>query len=229
METIKPFEQLTDKELLELTNEQVDYYIKLKKAENGVRILEEPEIPKYREIPETDVVLYCVAGRCFLNQEIATEIANKINEHISESYKADYDYYNGGSETKYARLDDSSIEDVRIERVYDKKTYDSIRDVVASNKKIKEQYEKIKGEYDDETAKAKELVDNIYDAISQARERLEQFNEYKIRIVEYLRLANGNVEVAWNFFDKAYLVDTQVKSKIMESEEYTTALDGYLT
>lgn len=227
MEQLKQFDQLTDVELIELSNEQIDWYIKLKKAENGVRILAEPTYPTYREVPEPDMTLYCVGQHCFVNQDTAASIAKSINQHVADSFRVDYDYYRGGSQYKYARRDDTRMEDVAIQRVYSKAVYDSIADIIASNKKIEAQYEKLLNEYNEENQKASDLVNHIYDAISAARERLEQFGEYKVRILEYLRLANGNAEVAWNFFDKAYAVDTQVKAKIMESEEYINAVNGY--
>lgn len=227
MGTIKAFEQLTDKELLELTDEQIDWYVKLKKAENGVRILVEPIVPEYQSVPETDMTLYCVSGHCFLDQNVAMEIAKAINAHVVDSFRVDYDYYGSGSEYKYGKHDDTRMEDVEVKRVYQKATYDSINSVLVSNKKIKERYEALLSEYNQENDKSKELIDRIYTTISSARERVEQFSQYKIRIVEYLRLSNGDVDVAWNFFDKAYAIDPQVKSKIMESEEYQEAIKSY--
>lgn len=222
----KVFEQLTDVELLALTQEEIDWYIKLKKAEAGVRILKCPETPEYRSIPERDLTLFDVNGFNFIDKETAEEVANIINSHVTKAFRVDYDW-NRGSEFKYAKPYDGTLVNVQIEKVFTKATYDSIKDILTSNKKIEEAYKKLKNEYDEQEEKSTELIEKVYNAISEARTRKEQSEEYIARIQEYIRLANGDVTIAWNFFDKAYSVDPSVKTKIMESDEYQTAIKGY--
>lgn len=225
---MKTFEQLNDSELVQLTQDEIDYYVKLKKAETGIRIINLPENPKYQDIPSPDLEMYEVSNYIFKEKEKAEEIANVINKHLSGAFTSSYDYYRSGSDTKYAKSYDGSLETVNIVRLYSQSMYNSIKDTVSSNKKIKEAYEKIEKEYDDENEKASEIVEKINQSIIEARERIQKFIDYKSRIVDYVKLANGDRDIAWNFFDKAYTVEPSVKNMIMESQEYKSAIDSYI-
>jgi hypothetical protein len=226
---MKTFEHLNDTELVSLTQDEINHYIKLKKAETGVRLLTLPDTPTYQDVPSPDVELYEVAGYAFADKQKAQEIADAINKNISLAFKVDYDYWgSGSSDYKYAKPYDGSLEAIGIQRVFSQPVYNSIKTVIASNKKVREAWEKLKSEYEAEDEKATEIVNNIYDAINPARDRLAQFQTYKTRITEYLQLANGDRDIAWNFFDKAYSVEPSVKSMIMESKEYQDALSSYI-
>jgi hypothetical protein len=229
MENQKPFEQLNDVELLELEQEQIDFYINLKKAEAGIKIIPCPETPKYREIPEKDLKLYHVSDFYFKDDETAQEIAKFINGKIDNALKTNYEWSVNNGDSKYAEPYEGNLIDVTIEMVYKKSTYDSIKDILISNGKIKAAYNTIKEAYDNENEKSTEIVDSIYEAIDKAKERKARREEYKKRIVEYLRLSNGDTDVAWNFFEKAYEIEPTEKNKILESEEYLEAVNGYRT
>jgi hypothetical protein len=226
---MKTFEHLNDTELVELEQDHINHYIKLKKAESGVKLLTLPDTPTYQDIPVPDVELYEVAGYAFADKARAQEIADAINKNISSAFKLDYDYWGSGtSDYKYAAPYNGSLEAINIQRAFSQPVYNSIKTVIASNKKVREAWDKLKKEYDAEDEKSTEIVNGIYDAINAAKDRLVQFRTYKARIVEYLQLANGDRDIAWNFFDKAYSVEPSVKSMIMESEEYQSALNSYI-
>lgn len=228
MENLKTFEQLTDNELLALTQDQIDWYIKLKKAEAGVRIVACPETPAYREIPDRDLILYDVCGFNFEDRETAEEVAKLINSKISKAFRVDYDYYKGGgSDYKYAKPYDGNLVDVKLEKVYKNETYNAIRDILISNKKIEDAYRALKNEYDSQEESSAEIVQSIYDAISAARNRKQEFEDALVRIQEYLRLSNGDVVIAWNFYEKAYEITPAIKNRILENEQYLNAVAGY--
>jgi len=228
MEKLKTFETLTDQELLVLTQEQIDWYIKLKKAEAGIRIVLCPETPEYRGIPDRDFTLYDVCGFNFEDRETAEEIASVINSKVTKAFKVEYDYYGGGSEHKYAKPYEGNLVDVKIETVYKQQTYNGIKDILISNKKIEKAYLELKSEYDEQEEASSEIVEKIYQTISEAKERKEKFENYLIRIQEYLRLSNGDVTVAWNFFEKAYEIDVAMKNSIISNETYLECISGYV-
>lgn len=225
---MKTFEQLNDQELTSLTQEQIDFYIKLKKAETGIKIIALPDAPEQREVPAPDLEIFEVSGMSFTDRARAEEIAAAINKHITNALKVTYDYYRAGSDYQYAKPYEGSLETVEVKRVYSMPVYNSIKDIIASNKKVMDAWKEVERECKEEDEKASEIVDAIYDSIAKARERLEQFRNYKVRIVEYLQLANGDRDIAWNFFDKAYTVEPSVKNMIMESEEYQNAINSYI-
>ncbi len=223
---MKPFEQLNDAELVSLSGEQVLDYIKLKKAETGIKIIARPDEPKYQILPDPDLTLYEVCGFCFKDQAVAASVCAAINGALKDAYKLDYNW-RGSNRVEYAKTFTGSLEQVEMKLVYSMPVYDSIRDVLTSNTRIEEAYKKVKDAFDEEEEKSESIIAGIHDAITNARERIAMFREYKSHIIEYLKLANGNREVAWNFFDKAYPVEPGVKAMIMESPEYIQAIESY--
>lgn len=224
--SLKPFETLTDEELLALTREQIDWYIKLKKAEAGVRIVNCPETPQYRAIPDKDMTLFDVAGFNFEDRETAEEVAKLINSKISKAYRVDYEW-SMGSDKQYARPYEGNLVDVKIENVYKQETYNGIKDVLVSNKKIEKAYQEIKDEYDEQESKSSDIINNIYNKIDEARRRKQDFEMAVERIKEYLRLSNGDTNIAWAFYEKAYEIDVATKNKVLANEDYLTTVKGY--
>jgi hypothetical protein len=179
---MKSFEHLNDQELVSLDQDQINHYIKLKKAETGIKIITLPDASIYQDVPAPDLELYEACGFSFADKTKAQEIADTVNKYISTTLKVDYDWSRGGSDYKYAKPYDGSLETVEIKRVFSQPVYNSIRDIITSNKKIKDAWDAIKKEYDDEEEKAGEIVESIYDGINEARARLEKFHNYKLRI-----------------------------------------------
>lgn len=227
MEIVKPFNQLGDKELIALTEPEIEYYINLKKAETGVKLIAPPEVPTYQTLPEKDFVVYGAAGFYFDTQEAAQAVAFAVNQQASGLYNLSYDYYNSDRKDQYASKDESDLAAVTVTHCYSRATYDRIKHIMASNKRIKEAYETMEQEYKAEVDKSTDLIADIRNAISNAYDRIAKIESYKDYIREYLRLANGNAETAWNFFKKAYTVTPEEENKILESEEYLEALRSY--
>jgi len=222
----KTFDQLNDKELLDLTEEQIEFYIKLKKAETGIRIIKCPEIPEYREIPKPDLTVYGAFGFYFDNLETAEEIVKLVNSKSPLALNVNYNY-NYGSDKKYAKPFEGSLTEVDVKQVYSEEVYNSITNILSSNKKIEDAYNKLKEEYDEQNEKSQEIVDNIYSKIAEAKERKELYEDYVIRIKDYLRLSNGDITIAWNFFNKAYEIEPSIKNRIIESDEYINEVNSY--
>lgn len=225
---MKTFEQLNDAELVDLTDEQIADYIKLKKAEQGIKILQQPEAVSLRQIPEANTVVYEVSGRYFLEKEPAEEICEVINKHSHKQRDVTYDYHINSS-VKYERPKSyNNLENVSVSKVFSQETFNEIKDILKSNSMIEKSYETVMEEYKAEEEKAAELTESVYEQIQKAKDRIAQFQEYKVRIVDYIKLANGVTDIAWNFFDKAYAVEPSVKGMIMESEEYKSAIASYI-
>lgn len=225
---MKKFEQMNDTELVALTEEEIADIIKLKKAENGVKILVRPIAPKLKETPEQDIIVYTVAGKSFLEKEPAEEICEVLNKHSHKMVSVDYNW-KLGSDKKYIKpMSYNNLENVSVEKVYSENKYKEIQDTLDSNNVLEVAYKKLLDEYNSEEEKAKDIVNNVYEEIQKAKDRISHFVELKDRIVDYIKLANGDRDIAWNFFDKAYQVEVSVKNMIMESEEYKNALEAYI-
>lgn len=224
---MRSIENLTDTELLALTDEEVTSHIRLRKAEEGIRILPEPVLPALKEIAGPDIQVFEIAGYAFHEREKAEEIANVINKHVPQSTSIDYDYYRGDGKYRYTKANNTALVSVAVEQVYSPTKYSEIRDAVESNKRIQESYNKVKREYDDETDKAADIVSAIYDRIQGARDMANEVENHKLNIGNYLELAQGDVEVAWNFFKKAYVISPEMENLVRASEEYQVEVNKY--
>ncbi len=87
---MKRINELTEQEILNLTTKDVELMIKLKKAEEGVKLFPKPKEPSYFEIKPPDMVLYsCVLfgdALVFENIEEANTVINAIKV-ASSKYK----------------------------------------------------------------------------------------------------------------------------------------------
>lgn len=221
---MKALENMTDAELTALTDEEIDDIIKLKKAEAGIKILRLPVYPELRPIPTPDVEVYEVAGYAFTDKEIAQKFANDTNDVIPSAVRVGYDYWHGSSRQEYVTGKEASLVQIEVKHVHSSLQYASIKDAVTSNKRVEEAYEKVKKEYDEEEERAKDIASGVFDRVQGARDRINEVAGHVEHIVEYLKLSNGDVEVAWNFLKKAYVIDPEVENQVRASEEYQVAI-----
>lgn len=224
---MKSIENLTDAELLALTDEAIAGHIRLRKAEEGIRILPEPICPTLKEINGPDIQVFEIAGYAFHEREKAEEIAAVINKYVPQSTSIDYDYYRGDGKYRYTKANNTNLVHVAVENVYSPAKYAEIRDAVESNKRVKDSFDKTKDEYDTETEKAADIVTAIYDRIQGARDRANELENHKLNIANYLELAQGDVEVAWNFFKKAYVITPEMENLVRSSDAYQAEVAKY--
>lgn len=216
---MKNINELSDKEIIKLSNEDLELMIKFKQAQAGIKIIEKPVEPKYKDLPKPDISLYQVKGYeyLFTSEKIALGLANFLREHSNELRKSEFGY-NTGYEYKFSSKlstgrfgDQVSIEAVSL---YSKEVFDGISEVIAENKKLKDIYDNEKKQYDENREEVKAIESEIWDCFHEARERVENQEKMLERFKEYLVLAENNQKMAWAFLEKAYTLDESVKDYI---------------
>lgn len=223
---MKNVKELTEQEILALTDGEITLRIKLKKAEEGVKLVPKPQDPSYFEIEEPDKTVYSCDmfgdDLCFENIEELTKLIQVVSGSDTKC-SVTYDYNKAGSEYTYissklktrgySSRDWSSTSS---KRVYSIERYNALVDMIASNKKMKEQYEKELKEYEAIISEAKWIEDEINGRVREVRDKYWKLNEYcrKFRF-DYLPIADGNKDVAMKFMDKAYSLTSEQQEYIL--------------
>jgi len=188
---MKNFNELTKKELAELNEVQIDAYIDVELANQGVRkpinnVVDYPDFVKFSaDIPTQDCTVYEVDGYVFPD----LESAQKVSELVATLQQVSTDYnYNIGSEFRYVKNAVFQKPTISINKYYSEAKYESIKEQL---KQIKEQKEKKKNEneeivesvidysaIDDIRYKIKNSVRNAIDFFSNAKAMANDYNKY---------------------------------------------------
>lgn len=199
---MKAFDELTKPELAALSHEDVDKYINYACAEAGIPLL--PELPSKPAEPiiNPDVTLYEIAGHTVPSMELAELIQAAFNRVVV--YNREYSKSCGNfyvySPSEGSWDDPSKIKPVKA----------ISNDLYNLHKKDIEKYKTEKAEYD--------RIEKLFKDIKSKRERTETFHwdayrdavewaytreQIKKQFAEYMKLAENNPEIAWNFLVKA--------------------------
>jgi len=204
---MKNFNELTKKELAELKEIQIEAYIDIELANQGVRkpinnVVDYPEYVKFNaDIPTPDCTVYEVDGYVFSD----LESAQKVLELVGTLQQVLVDYnYNVGSEFRYIKDAVFQKPTISINKYYSEAKYES----------IKEQLKQIKEQKDKKNNENEQIVDSIidYSAIDNVK--------YTIK---------DTVRQAINFFSKAQSIASDYEKYISITNDKEQALKTLYT
>ena len=215
---MKKITEMTEQEILALTEEDVQKIIKLRMMEEGIKIMDKPQVPELFEIAPADVQIFTIPildGFAFTDMEEVTKVA-EVLQNVNSLRKVDYDWNKLGSDYKYltkkeryAFRGDSDF-DVQSGWVYSNELYAKIADFAVQNKAMKEQAEKDKKEYESQL---------------QVRSKYIRLNDLTRRFaIDYFPLSDNNEDMAIRFMTKAYSLTEEEKEYILSNykEKLTT-------
>jgi len=191
---MKYFENLTDTEILALTEQEIEHYTQLRAAQEGLAIVPKPALPEPKEpsIKKT-VTVYEAGGILFLDILDAEAFLEL------KPYKQDYSH--GG----YNYLFLKEIEDeITTKRMYCEEQVNNLKVELQKYKEKKDAYNSEQNKYAIFTRKLRELNKSIYDKVKELKDQECRKLELKKQYGIYLELANQDEEIAKNFFVKAY-------------------------
>lgn len=102
---MKGFTEMTEQEILALTEEDVQKLIKLRMMEEGIKIMDKPKIPELFEIEPADIQYFSIPlldGFAFTDINEATKVA-EILKSAKSLRKVDYDWNKLGSDYKFLK------------------------------------------------------------------------------------------------------------------------------
>jgi hypothetical protein len=223
---MKKFEELTEKELLNLTEGEISFYIKLKMAEEGVKFLKEIEEPKYEEIPPYDSKAYVVGvlmdAVVFNNIKDAETVADTLRKIKMHRLRTDY---NSGDYIKYKEEVDKpaydwDFFDIRVIDSYSPELYKEVKKLIKYNKELEKNYKNEFEKYQEEIRKRQIIENSILDKISEVKEKYDKLDNYaSIFYNEYLPLAENNKDLAMKFMKKAYNLTKDEEEYIFKNDK----------
>lgn len=212
---MKTIDKMTDQEIYDLTDEQVEKLIVIRCAEEGVRFMDEPPVMKtygYKSISPSHFFYYLEdLNIAVLDQDDAIKIAKFLSDF--DLYRTKYDF-TVSNEKLYSKLDIINIKHTPMFDTKDEETYKSIKD---KNDKIKEEYKVQVDKYNENTKKMSEIRAEIWSKVIDVRRKIDHMNHLKVLFVkEYLPLVDHDTDKAMIFFKKAYDVDDDTERYIRE-------------
>ena len=226
---MKDFNKLTNEEVYNLTDADINLYKKLALAENGVKFPVCPECPNSEKI-DPDLTIFTIDGLtdrwnglCFRKMEDARTFVDLLLKSASGiCYKSStYDqncYLKKGLPATYDGKQPSL--NICSEKIYSEEVYSRAKKGIEKFNAEKNAYDKAFAEYKEELAKANEVTAFIDDKVTFVN---EDYNR-KIRLTrlfvnDYLPVAENNEEMAMKFLKKAYEVSEEDEKYILSHKE----------
>jgi len=213
---MKTYKDYTDDELMALDDDQLDMLIDLQCAINGVPLLPiEPE-PVNIDLPPTDAQVYEVAGFYFKERESADRIMEAINKEVRVDVTYDWQL---SDRTEYIQGYASTGANITAKDVYSNDLYDETKAKRAKLKAMKDLYDKQRGDFDSIKSQREESASEVFRSVYKAREERENKIIAHQRYDRYVKLANGDANLANKFFADAYPNDTHYILDPIEDQE----------
>jgi hypothetical protein len=195
------FQNLTDEQVFQLTAEQINFYVDLECAKEGVLLLPdtqpvEPQLTK----PQPDALVYEVGNFCVTSAEEAATLLEALQK--VKLVRLDYDG-STGYDSKYIKRLDTEVEAKPI-KCYSPEVFASIRESLTEYTLAKNTYAREYNEYRDITAKRDKAAKWIWDRVEEIREKYVSQERMAKEFQRYLTLANGDKTIALNFLKNAY-------------------------
>lgn len=212
---MKTIDKMTDQEIYDLTDEQVEKLVVTRCAEEGVRFVNEPPIMRTYDCKPISPshFFYYLEGLSIavLDQDDAIKIAKFLSDF--DLYRTRYDF-TVSNEELCSRLDIINIRHVPMFDTKDKEAYKSVKD---KNNEIEKEYKDQVDKYKENTKKMSEIRAEIWSKVIDVRRKIDHMNHLRTLFMKkYLPLVDHDTNMAMTFFKKAYDVDDDTERYIRE-------------
>ena len=193
-------EDLSDDEVLSLTDEEVKATILYRMAEAGIPVLPEPAVPVYDDVPGPDVQVYEIAGVMFTDRDAAEKVQAAIMEGQASRVRLDY----GSSyENKYV-MPDRSDQDVTTRTAYSQESHALHKEMLDRNSRRRNAYDTEQTAWRRAEREAESIRAGVLDRVREAEDKARQIEFLQGRYAEYIEIAGGDKEMALEFLKKAF-------------------------
>ena len=221
MDDLLPMKELTDEQLVNMTEDEVKYRIRLRMAEEGVPILHEPIEPPDVVLPDPDGNFWetnVFEGFLFHSVDDAHDAFSYFKEKAAGKR---YDPYNGPKTfvrdllvQKYSGETEAfSVSPVALRSKEQQKELDPH---IESNRRVRREYEKELAEYKKSKKGEAEIEESIRGPIVEARNRQYMRKQSECRMKEYMDLSKGDFDIALGFYKKAYYPEDYIVEHLTE-------------
>lgn len=216
--------ELSEPDILNLKETDLRRMIMLKKAAEGVKMLEPPEKPTLHEIPAKDVTVYTVdkleyVG--FLSQKDALAAAEAITKAVAVPGVVQFYAFRDTLESREKYEPDIGV---NTKQVYSPELHVKIKSAIAENERMKKEYDEQKKTYDGAQEESAWIEEEVWSRYRQVQRKYAEMDRLFEHFKDYLRLAEGDEDMAWKFLKKAHAIDSDQESYI-KSKGWTLAQD----
>jgi hypothetical protein len=220
---MKDIMDMTHDEVGKLTAEELENQVQLKMAQNGVKFISRPKEPEYPELPKKDLRLFTAGLFHFWvsADDVMREFEALVHKHQDKIYSVERSY---GLDQPFAQLavelKDSYSDPFlrRDDEVYLQSNKHKVKDGLKQHASLKKEYEADLDAYKKNEKEKVACSRDVYDLYDQVQHIDRMRNKYLKQLGTYLELAEGNREIAWTFFEKAY----------SKEEEYDEDMQAFL-
>jgi Cft2 family RNA processing exonuclease len=198
---MKRISELSHDEIIKLTDEQINNFIDIEIAEEGIKPCPMPQSPTLENIGVVATeIFYKVGELLFPNKEDAIRVASMDIYTPQYNWQISYDF-------KWAEKN----VDLKIEEVSFYKKEDILRStgLIKARDSRKEQYKKEKEKYDKYLNSTASFRDSVWSIISEARNKEYSIQNAITAFKKFLQIADNDESVALRFFDKAFFDEPQ--------------------
>lgn len=218
---MKKFEDLTEIELCELSDEQVEWYVKLQCVKNGIKLMDKPTPPKLESVPKENEVVFIIGvlgnSIVFKKSEDAQEVIDllkrmDVKRIVGEHHSPVVNYIQEVSVMGHG-IDRF---DIYSKHVYSESKYKEIKEIYNLNSKLGKDFDYKSREYSEYMFNTKEIRDKIYETVNSAKEKYNMMDNWcRLFKKDYLPLADDNVDLAMRFLTKAYRLSNEAKNYVL--------------
>jgi hypothetical protein len=211
---MKRFSEMTPEELVALTDDQVRRLIEIEIAFAAIKPVEVPVEPTLEAAGITaSVIGYKIGELIYLDEKHARTVAALPG--MKEKYAYDISY-------KHLWLEPA---DDKVEKVafYRQEDVMRIGAALKENERRRNVYDKQKGDYDTYLRKTTEISSAVWDAVREAKDRIDKIEAGKRAYQKYLGLADGDMVIADKFFKDAFKDDEIFVETVLASEHPVAA------
>lgn len=208
---MKGYKELTEKEIMELEEENIQDLIDLECANEGIKLLKRPKEPKKPEL-QNDIICYQIDNMIFKTQKEAQMVFDVLRQ--AKTYKTNYNY-ESGYDFKYLELDDIFGNDLSIKKTtyMSKNKYKEHQEMLTKYNSDKDLYDIKYSKWRKENDKRKKIEEIVRSHIDRAYEKESEKQDMLIQYKRYLELANNDELIAKKFLCDAH-GKTYVKSTL---------------
>lgn len=196
---MRSFEDLSDAEVLALSDEQVNRYVDLACAEAGVPLM--PPLP-VEPMPITltpDVSIYIVGDFCFYNSDDAFRVAELVNS----LRRCTLQYVSGPRYERVVRPAEGELI-VTPSKNFSVENWDRVKNDANRYTEQKKAYDLELAEYN-KTSKARtDIAESIHERRGRVLADERRRQTLRAHFERYLTLADGNREIAARFLQAAH-------------------------
>lgn len=201
---MKPLSELTDKEIVDLTQDEIERYVKLAYMEAGFSTPQEPDVHEVPEVPSPTDPYFKVNVEHHLEILVKTkEEADSLRSALASvvTYKADYDYP-WDSKIKYGKKISGEAVTVSEVMLYSPVEYADAKRISQEASDAKKHNDAEEKRFKEENEAIAECREEVLDAVSAARGRVSKHDRVISIWNEYLEAAGGDQDIAKRFLDK---------------------------